>query len=265
MSDNLIREFTDDAREHLAEAGRHLLGLEKGGRRSRDINGLLRRLHSIKGNSGFLGLNSIYNLLHKTENTLQHIREKGVKQHNKRLIDVLFQVLDTLEIMIQKVDDGKADSVEWLPRLHESLDNLDMELQSQSNDKGNGQSPTLDHTAFFKNRATDQQRETLENKIEQRPDHFVLILQDEDFENNGAGLVRLLIQTLSIENKKPVFDLRNISSLKSDCLTLLVNALKQAPGLSTGGLIVKEDKEKGLTRVLKLKGLDQVLSLHSDE
>ena len=75
MSNEILDEFIEDAREHLQAAGQHVLALEKDTGQSDELNGLLRRLHSIKGNSGFLDLRHLYSLLHKAENVLQIVRE----------------------------------------------------------------------------------------------------------------------------------------------------------------------------------------------
>ncbi|MEW6267359.1 MAG: Hpt domain-containing protein [Thermodesulfobacteriota bacterium] len=130
MVSDILKEFVEDAREHLQAASQHLLALEKDGRRADDLNGLLRRLHTIKGNSGFLDLRGLYGLLHKAENILQTVREQFTTSCDcpQGLIDVLFQVLDTVETMLNQLSEDQSDQVEWLDRLMDSLDSIDSAL-----------------------------------------------------------------------------------------------------------------------------------------
>jgi chemotaxis protein histidine kinase CheA len=131
MSSDILNEFIEDAREHLQSAGQHILALEKDPDQPDELNGLLRRLHSIKGNSGFLDLRHLYGLLHKAENVLQIIREMHPHQWPTGLVDVLFQVLDTVEIMIQNLENGESDQVDWLDNLSAELARIENALVSE--------------------------------------------------------------------------------------------------------------------------------------
>jgi HPt (histidine-containing phosphotransfer) domain-containing protein/anti-anti-sigma regulatory factor len=135
MGPEILTEFLEDAREHLEAAGQHLVRLEKDPGRDEDIHGLLRSIHSIKGNAGFLNLSGLYELLHKTENVLQIVREHkcGPAGCPPSLVDLLFQVLDTVEVMVGNLASGGTDRVDWLDRLDASLDQITETLDTGSN------------------------------------------------------------------------------------------------------------------------------------
>ncbi|MEW5724299.1 MAG: Hpt domain-containing protein [Thermodesulfobacteriota bacterium] len=141
MPSELTMEFIEDAREHLQAAGGHLLALEKDPSRSEDLHGLLRALHTIKGNAGFLDFQRLYGLLHKAENVLQTVREQSCSQCPQGLLDELFQVLDTVEAMLDRIERDEPDEVEWLDRLAGSLDGIDQALNSGTPAVGVGRSP----------------------------------------------------------------------------------------------------------------------------
>lgn len=132
MPSEILMEFIEDSTEHLAAAGQHLLALEKDINQPDELNGLLRRIHTIKGNSGFLDLRHLYGLLHKTENILQGIREEKPAAWPSGLIDLQLQVLDTVEAMVNSLSEGGNDHVAWLDDLMSSLDGLEKEVDASA-------------------------------------------------------------------------------------------------------------------------------------
>jgi len=120
MSDELLNEFIFDSRDHLSTAGAQLLELEKSPDSLTALNALMGTMHSIKGNSGFLDLKNLYKLLHHAESLLQTVREKHCACPSK-MIDLLLQVLDTVEALLDRLENGDDDSVEWLEALNQAL------------------------------------------------------------------------------------------------------------------------------------------------
>ncbi|MDR1577065.1 MAG: Hpt domain-containing protein [Deltaproteobacteria bacterium] len=129
MSNDILEEFIFDSREHLVNAGAQLLALEKAPQSLADLNALMGTLHSIKGNSGFLNLRNLYNLLHASETLLQTVREIGCLCPPS-VIEELFQVLDTAEVIMGRLENGENDAVEWLPALSEALKETELALES---------------------------------------------------------------------------------------------------------------------------------------
>lgn len=141
MANEIITEFVDDAREHLQAASRHLLALEKNPGHKEELNGLLRRLHTIKGNSGFLDMRHLYALLHNAENVLQTVREQSLTVNVHGLTDVLLQVLDTVETMLSQLENNQDDRVPWLDQLMSALDGIDKALSTQTPEETSAAEP----------------------------------------------------------------------------------------------------------------------------
>ncbi|MDR2442677.1 MAG: Hpt domain-containing protein [Deltaproteobacteria bacterium] len=135
MASELLEEFIFDSREHLATAGAQLLELEKNPDSLTTLNALLGTLHTIKGNSGFVDLKSLYGTLHAAENLLQTIRDTPDHLCPPNIINQLFQVLDTIEAILNRLENDHDDEVDWLPALNQAIAeaqaSLELELSSQ--------------------------------------------------------------------------------------------------------------------------------------
>ncbi|MDR2422747.1 MAG: Hpt domain-containing protein [Deltaproteobacteria bacterium] len=131
MSNDILEEFIFDSREHLANAGVQLLALEKDPQSLADLNALMGTLHTIKGNSGFVNLKNLYNLLHAAETLLQTVREIGCLCPST-VVEELFQVLDTAEVILGRLEDGENDEVDWLPALNQALAEAEASLEESA-------------------------------------------------------------------------------------------------------------------------------------
>ncbi|MDR1038045.1 MAG: Hpt domain-containing protein [Deltaproteobacteria bacterium] len=128
MSDHL-QEFVWDAREHLATAQNQLLELEQDPSSLERLNALMGTLHTIKGNCGFVNLRHLYDLLHAAESLLQTVRETG-RDCPRPVVDSLFQVLDTAEAIMGRLDNDEDDEVDWMPSLMEALADVCRSLEA---------------------------------------------------------------------------------------------------------------------------------------
>ncbi len=78
VSAELITIYLEDARGHLASLDQGLLRLEREGLSAEVVGSLLGPLHTLKGNSGMMGLGSIKDYLHRLEDVLGKIRDGSV-------------------------------------------------------------------------------------------------------------------------------------------------------------------------------------------
>jgi len=131
MSDALLSEFIFDARDHLGTAGSQLLELEKNPGGLDSLNALMGTLHTLKGNSGFLDLQNLYQLMHHAESLLQTIREKQA-DCPQPVIDLLLQVLDTAEAILNRLSGGGPDTVDWLGALTQTLSDAEAKLEADA-------------------------------------------------------------------------------------------------------------------------------------
>ncbi|MDY7002194.1 MAG: Hpt domain-containing protein, partial [Thermodesulfobacteriota bacterium] len=84
----VFADFIVEAKEHLETIEPNLLELEKNPGDLELLNGIFRPMHSLKGASGFLGLNNINGLAHKSESVMDELR-KGEMRVTSEIMDVI--------------------------------------------------------------------------------------------------------------------------------------------------------------------------------
>ena len=101
MADELLAEFINESREHLATIEADLLTIEEGGADIDEdlVNKVFRAAHSIKGASGFLGLTKVKELSHRAETVLDMLRSRTMVP-NAEITNVLLMSFDCLRDMI---------------------------------------------------------------------------------------------------------------------------------------------------------------------
>lgn len=104
----LVADFIAEAKEHLETIEPNLLELEKAPDNLALLNDIFRPMHSLKGASGFLGLNRINHLAHKSENILDELR-KGSMQVTSEIMDVILASTDALRQMIENLESTNAE------------------------------------------------------------------------------------------------------------------------------------------------------------
>jgi two-component system chemotaxis sensor kinase CheA len=104
----LFADFIAEAKEHLETIEPNLLELEKAPTNLALLNDIFRPMHSLKGASGFLGLNRINQLAHKSENILDELR-KGSMVVTSEIMDVILASTDALRQMIDNLETSNAE------------------------------------------------------------------------------------------------------------------------------------------------------------
>ncbi len=102
LDDELLQGFISESREHLATIEADLLAIEQAGDAADAelVNKVFRAAHSIKGCSGFLGLNQVKELAHKAETVLDMLRSHKIRP-NAEVTNVLLAAFDKLHAMIE--------------------------------------------------------------------------------------------------------------------------------------------------------------------
>lgn len=95
----ILCDFIVEAMDSLDALDFSLVTLEKKPDNQDTINAIFRIFHTIKGVSGFLELKKINELSHTTENLLDEIRQGRFKA-GKKVIDIIFEAVDTLKKLI---------------------------------------------------------------------------------------------------------------------------------------------------------------------
>jgi len=99
---SLVLEFIAESLEHLDGIDNNLFEYERNPDDAELIDSIFRAIHSVKGSSGFLGLDEINKLAHRLETLLDELR-KGKRSPNADVMDVLFSGCDLLRTLIEEI------------------------------------------------------------------------------------------------------------------------------------------------------------------
>ena len=132
MDPELFADFIVEAKEHLETIEPNLLELEKNPANLGLLNEIFRPMHSLKGASGFLGLNQINGLAHKAENVLDELR-KGKIAVTAGIMDVILSATDALRTMIDNLEshgyEGEVETASIIARIEAILAGEDVQVQ----------------------------------------------------------------------------------------------------------------------------------------
>jgi two-component system, chemotaxis family, sensor kinase CheA len=116
---DMLPDFLDEANENIGRLNEHLLQLDEqvkaadgaDGFDAGLLNDMFRAAHTLKGLSGMLGLGHINALTHKVENVFDAARNNELPITPK-VVEVVFQSLDRLGEMLERLKDGQNDEVD---------------------------------------------------------------------------------------------------------------------------------------------------------
>lgn len=123
MDSEIFADFIIESREHLESIEPNLLELEKAPDNLDLLNEIFRPMHSLKGASGFMGLNKINALAHRSENILDELR-KGSMSVNAEIMDVILAATDALRQMLDNLEETSGEGDVDIQSLIEKLDAL---------------------------------------------------------------------------------------------------------------------------------------------
>lgn len=107
--------FLEESNEHLENLNQRLLELEKSPSNIECLNEIFRAAHTLKGMSSTMGYDDMADLTHHMENVLADLKV-GTINADTNVVDVLFNCLDRLQLMVENIIAGKT----------EKLDNQDL-------------------------------------------------------------------------------------------------------------------------------------------
>jgi len=99
---SFYEDFLVEAQEHFELIEQNFLTLEESPGDLEILNGIFRSVHTIKGASGFLGLQKVQALSHIGENILDELR-KGRMAVTPEVVELLFETVDTLKVLVNDV------------------------------------------------------------------------------------------------------------------------------------------------------------------
>jgi two-component system chemotaxis sensor kinase CheA len=93
--------YANDAAEALQEIEESILVLEADPAATAELHGLYRGLHSLKGNSGFLRIETVERLAHVSEDLIGLVRDGGVAL-DRDIVDLMLKAIDELRRLVER-------------------------------------------------------------------------------------------------------------------------------------------------------------------
>lgn len=264
MSDELLNEFIFDSREHLGTAGAQLLELEKNPGALSAINALMGTMHTIKGNSGFLDLANLYKLMHHAESLLQTVRETG-QPCPPRMIDLLLQVLDTVEALLNRLENGDDDQVEWLGALNQALSEAETSLERGAAPTGSpATAEAVPSAAPSDRKPVPAGREALQMPKEGLSGKINLVsLKDGQLAEEDELFPSRVEAMFAAGLKGLVVDLRGLGSVTSRELKVLMSAGHKMPEKTS--FLLDFQSQEALYRIFQVLHLDSFMHFFPDQ
>ena len=125
--------FISETKEHLQTMNQLIISLEKDPSNQENIEALFRAAHSVKGMAASMGYNDVSELSHKLEDMMD-LFMKGELILNSDAVDILFEGLDALEVMVKGVEDDQPADVD-VSSLVEKISSIETDESKVSTEK----------------------------------------------------------------------------------------------------------------------------------
>jgi two-component system chemotaxis sensor kinase CheA len=107
----IFESFVVETNEILEKLDIDLVEMEKTPKDSDMLNSVFRAFHTIKGTSGFLGLEKLQRLTHVCEDILNKLR-KGEAELNSELMDAILAGYDNIKELVAWIEQNKNEDVD---------------------------------------------------------------------------------------------------------------------------------------------------------
>lgn len=107
--DEDVKEFLIEGYEHLNQIEGDLVALEKSDFEPEVMNRIYRSLHTIKGNSGFLGVEKLEAVAHAGENLLSRLRDRTIAI-TPEITSALLETIDAVRAHMEALETTGAES-----------------------------------------------------------------------------------------------------------------------------------------------------------
>lgn len=111
---DMMNDFLTNTDELMETLDKTVLQLEQNPRDKETIESIFRAAHTLKGAAGMFGFKAMERVMHRMENLFDLVR-KGTLVPGADTIDVLFQGLDVLRVLLEAVRNGKPSGSKTVP------------------------------------------------------------------------------------------------------------------------------------------------------
>ncbi len=106
IEDDIVQDFLVESREILENLGEQLVDLEQSPEDRDLLNAVFRGFHTIKGGAGFLSLDPLVEVCHRTEDVFNLLRN-GDRTVTPELMDTVLQALDVVVNQFNSIENGE--------------------------------------------------------------------------------------------------------------------------------------------------------------
>lgn len=117
----IIDSFLEESKEIFEKLNKDLVELEQNANDLDLLNQIFRAFHTIKGTSGFLGLEKLQAVTHKSEDILNKLR-KGEAKLDANLMDTILKSFDIIQSLVTSIETEKSENVD-IENILTELDN----------------------------------------------------------------------------------------------------------------------------------------------
>lgn len=269
--------FLEESLENLQTLNESLLDLEQNPEDIDKVNAIFRVAHTIKGMAATMGFTDLAELTHKMEDVLAEFREGELKV-TQDVVTVLFDCLDTLEKMVDNVQEGSDEKIE--------IDNIIRHLaEIKNNGKKNGTSEQTEIKKIIEKDAITVGNDDLNLDLNQYDISVIRQAKEKGFnsikikvtlsENTLLKSVRAFLivkdleehgeilksdpSTQDIENEEFDFELKFVLITKNtvDEIIAVLNGISEVAKVETA-LIEFEDVEVEVQKEIENKEVEQI-------
>lgn len=263
--------FLEESLDNLQTLNESLLELEQNPEDVDKVNEIFRVAHTIKGMAATMGFNDLAELTHKMEDVLSEFRE-GELRVTQDVVTVLFDCLDTLEKMVDLVQEGsdeKVDIESIMAKLAYIKENGNKNQQGNVIEESNSAELKISHNdsigldlneydisvikqAHEKGFNAVEIKVTLsENTLLKSARAFLIV---KDLEDNGE-ILKSVPSTQDIENEEFDLELKFVLITKNtvDEILSIVNGISEVVKVEASAIEIEETKTVEVEKVEEVK------------
>lgn len=263
--------FLEESLDNLQTLNESLLELEQNPEDVDKVNEIFRVAHTIKGMAATMGFNDLAELTHKMEDVLSEFRE-GELRVTQDVVTVLFDCLDTLEKMVDLVQEGsdeKVDIESIMAKLAYIKENGNKNQQGNVSEESNSAELKISHNdsigldlneydisvikqAHEKGFNAVEIKVTLsENTLLKSARAFLIV---KDLEDHGE-ILKSVPSTQDIENEEFDLELKFVLITKNtvDEILSIVNGISEVVKVEASAIEIEETKTVEVEKVEEVK------------